>query len=96
MKLIALFGAAAMAVGALTAVPAEAQRDGYRDGRGSQGSYADRDHRGYREGGRYRQAGPRWNRGYRSHGGYRARGRVVCRLDRGRHGRVRHCFRVYR
>lgn len=101
MKLVALFGAVALATGTLVAAaPAEAQRHGY-----DRGGYDRGHHRGYDRG---------WNRGYhrgpaRHYRGYDrgrrygygygrgyGRSRVVCRVQRGYYGPVRRCFRVYR
>jgi hypothetical protein len=102
MKIIAMLGAAALAVGALGAAPADAQRygyDGYRGGHGwNGGGYRDHGYRGDRG---YRGSyGDRGYRGYRGGYGYRGggygRSRVVCRIQRGYYGPVRRCFRVYR
>ncbi len=99
MKIIAMLGAAALAVGAIGAAPADAQRygyDGHRGGgwhgggyRGDRG-FRDRGYRGHRGG-----YGYRGNYGYRGHRGY-GRSRVVCRVQRGYYGPVRRCFRVGR
>ena len=108
MKLIALFGAAALAAGTLvTAAPAEAQRHGYD--RGHDRGYDRGDHRGWNDRGRGRGYDRRNFRGYdrgRGYGygqrgyGYGNRGygrsRVVCRVQRGYYGPVRRCFRIYR
>jgi hypothetical protein len=101
MKIIAMLGAAALAMGALGATPAEAQRggwDGHRGGHGWNGGggyRGDRGYRGYRGG-----YGNRGYRGYRGGYGYRGggygRSRVVCRLQRGYYGPVRRCFRTFR
>lgn len=84
MKLVALLGAGALAIGTLvgTVAPAEAQRYGYDGGyRHHRGDY--RPHHGYYRGGYGR---------HRSYG----RTRVVCRIHHGRYHPVRRCFRVYR
>ncbi len=94
MKIIAMLGAAALAVGAIGAAPADAQRhgyDGHRGGGWHGGGYRrDRGWRGHRGG-----YGYRGNYGYRGHRGY-GRSRVVCRIQRGYYGPVRRCFRVGR
>ena len=94
MKIIAMLGAAALAVGAIGAAPADAQRhgyDGHRGGGWHGGGYRrDRGWRGHRGG-----YGYRGNYGYRGHRGY-GRSRVVCRVQRGYYGPVRRCFRVGR
>jgi hypothetical protein len=105
MKLIAMFGAAALAAGTLVAAaPADAQRHGWDRG----------GDRGWHQDGRGRDRGHGWDRGGRGwdrgrHFGYdRGRGygygygrgygrsRVVCRVHRGYYGPERRCFRVYR
>ena len=101
MKITAFFAAGALAAATLvSAAPADAQRygwDGPRGGGYGHGGgrwhgprYGYRGHgggyRGYRGG--YRGGGY----GYRGHRGY-GRSRVVCRIDRGYYGPVRHCFR---
>lgn len=104
MKLIALFGAGALAAGTMVAAaPADAQRYGYgRD----HGRYESRDHYrpGYREfdrdgyghGGGYGYRGG-YRGGYGFHRGYGyGHGRLVCRIHRGYYGPVRRCFRIYR
>ena len=101
MKIIAMLGAAALAVGAIGAAPADAQRHGYdghhRGGPGWHGGgyrgdrgFRDRGYRGHRGG-----YGYRGNYGYRGQRGY-GRSRVVCRVQRGYYGPVRRCFRVGR
>ncbi|MBI0474534.1 hypothetical protein D9601_04045 [Sphingomonas sp. MA1305] len=100
MKLIAMLGAGALAVGTLTAVatPAEAQRWGDRYDRGwhDNGRHHgwDRGDRGWDRGDR----GRGWDRGYGYGYGrpYYGRSRVVCRIERGWYGPERRCFRVYR
>lgn len=79
MKLIAMLGAGALAIGTFAAVPADAQRwDGHR---GYHGWHDRGDYRDYRG-------------GYYRHHGYRGYGRVVCRVHRGYYGRpIRTCFR---
>ncbi|MCP3733919.1 hypothetical protein M9979_03385 [Sphingomonas sp. RP10(2022)] len=108
MKLIALFGAVALAAGTVvTAAPAEAQRGPDRGWHGHRGPGWDRGpgwNRGPRwdHGRRWDRRGPRWHGGYGYRGGYGrpgygyGRGRVVCRMERGYYGPVRRCFRVYR
>jgi hypothetical protein len=99
MKIIAMLGAATLAIGAIGATPADAQRygwDGHRGGpgwngggyRGGHGYRGDRGYRGYRGGYRHR--------GYRGYRGGYGRTRVVCRVQRGYYGPVRRCFRVHR
>jgi hypothetical protein len=91
MKLVALLGAGALAIGTLvgTVAPAEAQRYGY------DGGY--RHHHGYYRGGYGRHDGYYRGGGYGRHYGYGyGRGRVVCRIHHGRYHPVRRCFRVYR
>lgn len=100
MKIIAMLGAGALAIGAFGAVPADAQRygyDGYRGGGHGWHGGGYRGNHGYRGGyrGGYRDRG---YRGYRGGYGYRGprgygRNRVVCRIQRGYYGPVRRCFR---
>ena len=100
MKLIAMFGAVALAAGTIvTAAPAEAQRgphNGWHDRGPGHGNW-DRGRR-WDRGPRWNR-GPRWGRGYgyrQPHYGYGrgyGRGRVVCHIERGYYGPVRRCFR---
>ncbi|MEH3159342.1 MAG: hypothetical protein PGN08_10705 [Sphingomonas taxi] len=98
MKLIAMFGAAALMAGTvLTATPAEAQRHGWD--RGDRDGWHDRGRRGWdRQRGWDRGRGYGYGRDYGYNRGNRGwnRGRVVCRMERGYYGPVRRCFRVYR
>ncbi|TPG12112.1 hypothetical protein [Sphingomonas oligophenolica] len=96
MKITAILGAGALAIGSLvvTAAPAAAQRHG--DGNYDRGHH-DRDNynRGHNDRGHhYGQRNHR--RGYAY--GYRSnvRSRVVCRVQRGYYGPVRRCYRIYR
>ncbi len=86
MKITAILGAGALAIGSLvvTAAPAAAQRHGH--------SRYERDHhdRGRYYGQRYQRRGNVYR--YRSH----VRSRVVCRVQRGYYGPVRRCYRIYR
>ena len=102
MKLMALFGAGALAAGLLASAPAaEAQRYGDRayryDGGGRGYGYrGDYRHRAYG----YRHRGYGFRDGYGYRGGYGRRGyygrpRVVCRVRPGRFGPVRRCFDAY-
>lgn len=101
MKLIAMLGAGALAIGAIAATPATAQRwDGHRGqgyDHGGGGGWHGRDHYrgGYRGGGGYYRGGYGYRGGgYGYRGGYRGGyGRVVCRMHRGYYGPVRTCFR---
>lgn len=106
MKLVAMFGAVAIAAGTIvTATPAEAQRYGWHDrGPGWHGGGPGWDRgRGHGWGrGPGWDRGRRWDRGPRWHGGYGyrqpgygyGRGRVVCRVVRGYYGPERRCFRA--
>ena len=96
MKIAALIGAGLLATGALTALPAEAQRWDHHRGPGwdrGPGRHYGHD-RGWR-GDRW-DRGPRWQGGHRWQGGPRwagrGRGRLVC--EHGYYGRQ--CYRVYR
>lgn len=108
MKLIALFGAAALAAGTVvTATPAEAQRGGWHHGGPDGGPGGDRGRgHGWGRGGHDWNRGRGWDRGPRWRGNYGygrpgygygyGRSRVVCRLQPGYYGPVRRCFRVQR
>lgn len=104
MKIFALFGAGALAVASLTAVPAEAQR-GWDHGPRHGYDHGPRGGPGWDRGrGWDRDRGRGWDRGrghgyrqhYRGHRGGYGRGRVVCRVQRGYYGPVRRCVTVYR
>lgn len=104
MKLIALFGAGALAAGTMVAAaPADAQRYGYghdygrHDGRDHyRPGYREFERYGYGHGGGYGHRGGHRG-GYGFHRGYGyGHGRLVCRIHRGYYGPVRRCFRIYR